>query len=192
MGSIAAGAGGIGIPVGTPDWGMNAGLAGAGIVGMTLVCIAAPIGAATGVAGTGTCATGTWGEGTAVGVTVVTAATGVGVETTGAGPELTVAGVGVVGAAGDASAAAGVGVVLVTAGAADVAVGVVFGAAVDEGDRAGDWARTSPLLSSSGSFLPFSLGSLSMGMRSFTPHVGQTPFLPARNDLTFNLCPLGQ
>src|SRR5262245_17857889 len=35
-------------------------------------------------------------------------------------------------------------------------------------------------------------GSLTVGMRTLVPHLGQTPFLPARNDLTFNLCPLGQ
>src|SRR5687767_6802969 len=30
------------------------------------------------------------------------------------------------------------------------------------------------------------------GIRSLVPHFGQTPFLPARNDLTFSLCPFGQ
>src|SRR3954471_22816111 len=35
-------------------------------------------------------------------------------------------------------------------------------------------------------------GSLAVGMRTLVPHLGQTPFLPARNALTLSLCPLGQ
>jgi len=30
------------------------------------------------------------------------------------------------------------------------------------------------------------------GIRILVPHLGQTPFLPARNALTLSLCPLGQ
>src|SRR5262245_39584531 len=35
-------------------------------------------------------------------------------------------------------------------------------------------------------------GSLTVGMSILVPHLGQMPFLPARNAFTFSLCPLGQ
>ena len=57
--------------------------------------------------------------------------------------------------------------------------------AIGPGTDEGTWEASSPRC------LP-GVRVLSRGISTLIPQYGQIPFWPARNDLTFSLCPLGQ